>query len=101
MSSMGLNVPSPDEHNYHEAREQQRVQRALKLIAPGDVLAVIDRRIAQEADPAKHPLYHLVCWHLEKCLTPMDGGQFFDTFNTLVRMAVDSAIDDVLEVMED
>ena len=80
MSMYGLNVPSPDEINYHEARRQQRVQAALKVIDPGDVLSLIDSRIASEADPTQHPLYHLVAWHLDKCLTPMDGGQFFDTF---------------------
>jgi hypothetical protein len=83
MSSLGLNVPSPDEHN------------------PGDVLAIIDSRIAAEADAKAHPLYAMVCWHLEKCLTPMDGGQFFDTFRSLVISAINTALDDALEALED
>lgn len=76
MSTYGINVPSPDEINYHEARQQ--------------------RRIAAEPDPKAHPLYHMVCWHLEKCLTPMDGGQFFDRFLQLVLQAIDTCLDDVL-----
>jgi hypothetical protein len=100
MSSMGINVPSADEINYHEARQVRRVQAALKQIDPGDVLAVIDSRIAQESDPTKHPLYQMVAWHLEKCLTPLDGGQFYDRFRQLVLAAIDSCLDDVLE-MED
>jgi hypothetical protein len=95
-----IEIPSPDEHNYHEAIQAQRVERALKQIDPGDVLSSIDAKIASEADPKAHPLYQLVCWHLEKRLTPVDGGQFFDTFNQMVMAAIDSAIDDLLE-MED
>ncbi len=75
MSSMGINVPEPSEVNYHEAEQVQRVERALKRLDPGDVLAVIDSRIAAEGDPAKHPLYQLVCWHLERQLTPLDGAE--------------------------
>jgi hypothetical protein len=38
----------------------------------------------------------MVCWHLEKCLTLMDGGQFFDRFRQLVLTAIDTCLDDVL-----
>ena len=96
MSTYGINVPSPDEINYHEALQQRRIDAARKVIDPSDVLAVIDTRIAAEADPQAHPLYHMVCWHLEKCLTPMDGGQFFDRFRQLVLQAIDTCLDDVL-----
>jgi hypothetical protein len=97
MSIYGIDVPSPEEHDYHAERQQRRVQRTLKQLDPGDVLAIIDSRIANEPDPAQHPLYHLVCWHLEKCLTPMDGGQFFDTFRTLVISAINTALEDALQ----
>ena len=96
MSSYGINVPSPDEINYHEDLQARRIERARKLIDPGDVLAVIDDRIAAESDPTKHPLYQLVCWHLEKCLTPMDGAEFFDTFRQLVLAAIDTCVDELL-----
>ena len=100
MSMYGINVPSPDEINYHEARQQQRVASATKRIDPGDVLAVIDRRIADEPDPKAHPLYNLVCWVLDQHVAPLDGGQLFDHFHTLVLAAVDTCLDDVLEAME-
>jgi hypothetical protein len=98
MSSYGINVPSPDEINYHEARRAQRVERARKQIDPGDVLSVIDRRIADEPDPKAHPLYNLVCWVLDKHLGPLDGGQVFDRWHQLVLAAVDTCLDDVLDL---
>jgi hypothetical protein len=93
-----IHPPAPDEINYHEACQAQRVQRALKRIDPGDVLAVIDARIAAEPDPTQHPLYATVCWVLERQLTPMDGGQFYDRFRQLVLAAVDTCLDDLLQM---
>lgn len=93
-------MPAPDEINYHEARQAQRVQAALKRIDPGDVLSVIDSRIAAEPDPTQHPLYGLVCWVLDKHVAPLDGGQLFDRWHQLVLAAVDTCLDDLLE-MED
>jgi hypothetical protein len=90
-------TPEPSQINYHADIQAQRVERAMRLIDPGDVLAIIDSRIASEPDPAQHPLYHLVCWHLEKCLTPMDGGEFFDRCRQLVISAINTAIDERLE----
>jgi len=101
MSSYNVEIPQADEINYHEAQQAQRVERALKLIDPGDVLAIIDGRITAEPDPTQHPLYKMVAWHLEKCLTPLDGGEFFHTFRQLVLCAIDTALDDALEAMED
>jgi hypothetical protein len=101
MSIYGINVPAPDEHDYHEARQVQRVEHARRLINVGDVLAVSDGRIVAEGDPAKHPLYQLVCWHLEKRLTPLDGGEFFDRFNQLVMAAVDTCLDELLAMGEE
>ena len=66
MSSMGLDIPSPDEINYHEAAQAQRVEAAKKLIDPSDVLSIVDSRIAQEPDPRAHPLYPLVQFYLDR-----------------------------------
>jgi hypothetical protein len=96
-----IDVPAPDEINYHADLQAQRIEKALKMIDPGDVLAVIDGRIAEESNPAKHPLYALVCWHLEKQVPPLDGGQFFDHFNQLVMAAVDTCLDELLAMGED
>ena len=98
MSIYGIHVPTPDDHDYHADVQAQRVRRALKMIDASDVLAIIDDRIASEPDPTQHPLYHLVAWHLERCLTPLDGGQFFDRWRQLVLAAIDTALDDLLEL---
>jgi hypothetical protein len=100
MSTYGINVPSPDEINYHEAQQAQRVQRAMKLIDPGDVLSIIDSRIAAEADPTAHPLYGLVLSCLDRQVA-VHGGEFWDTWKQMVLAAIDTALDDVLEAMED
>jgi hypothetical protein len=99
MSTSRIDVPTPDEINYHEARQAQRVARAKQLIDPGDVLAIIDARIAAEADPTKHPLYGLVLFCLDRQVA-VHGGEFFDRFRQLVLAAIDTALDDLLE-MED
>jgi hypothetical protein len=99
MSSLGLHVPPPDEINYHEAQQAQRVQRALQQLDPGDVLAVIDGRIAAESDPKAHPLYTMVCFFLDR-QRAVDGGQFYDQFRQLVLAAIDTCLDEILE-MED
>jgi hypothetical protein len=44
-------TPEPSQIDYHADVQAQRVARTLKLIGPGDVLAVIDSRITAEADP--------------------------------------------------
>jgi len=100
MSTYGIHVPSPDEINYHEARQAQRVERARKLIDPGDVLSIIDSRLAQEPDPRAHPLYPLVQFYLDR-QTAVHGGAFYDHCKRLVLAAIDTALDDVLETMED
>jgi hypothetical protein len=100
MSSLGIDVSSPNELNYHEACQVQRVQRALQRLDPGDVLAVIDGRIAAEPDPKAHPLYTLVCCFLDR-QRAVDGGQFYDQFRQLVLAAIDTCLDDALEALED
>jgi hypothetical protein len=96
MSSMGINVPTPDDINYHEAAQIERVQRAMALIDPGDVLAILDGRIAEESDPTQHPIFPLVNFFLDR-QTAVDGGIFYDRWKQLVLAAIDTAIDDVLE----
>jgi hypothetical protein len=96
MSTRYTLEPSPID--YHADVQAQRIQRALKQIDPGDVLAVIDRRIAAESDPKAHPLYGMVCWHLDRLGTPLDGGAFYDRWRQVVLEAIDSCVDDVLAV---
>jgi hypothetical protein len=101
MSIYSINVPAPDDHDYHAARHEERRRRALQSLDPGAILSVIDATIASESDPTKHPLHPFVVWHLEKCLTPIDGGQFFDTFRRLVIDAINVCLDEQLAQGED
>jgi hypothetical protein len=100
VSIYGINVPAPDEHDYHADREQQRVEAARKLLDPSDIIAIVESRLASESDPRAHPLYNLVCWVLDQHVGPLDGGQLFDRWHQLVLAAIDTAIDDALEAME-
>jgi hypothetical protein len=99
MSSLGMEMPQPDEINYHEDLQWQRVARAKALIDPGDVLAVIDARIAAEPDPQAHLLYQLVMFYLDR-QTAVDGAKLYDDCRQLVFAAIDSCLDEALE-MED
>jgi hypothetical protein len=88
----------PSQIDYHADVQAQRVARAKKLIDPGDVIAVVESRLSQEADPKAHPLYNLVCWVLDQHVGPLDGGQLFDRWHQLVLAAVDTCLDDLLEL---
>jgi hypothetical protein len=89
-------TPEPSHIDYHADIQAQRVQAGLQRLDPGDVLAVIDSRIAAESDPKAHPLYAMVCWHLERQRTPLDGGAFYDRWRQLVLAAIDTCLDEVL-----
>ena len=91
-------VPSPDEHDYHEAAQAERVRRALTQIDPGDVLAILDGRIAAEADPRQHPLFPLVEFYLDR-RTAVDGAAFYNHCKQLVLAAIETALDDALECL--
>jgi hypothetical protein len=94
-----IHYPDDFEINYHEAAQVQRVQAALKRLDPGDVLAVLDSRIAAEADPRQHLLFPLVEFYLDR-RTAVDGGAFFNRCRQLVLAAIDTALDDLLELEE-
>ena len=93
-------TPEPSQIDYHADVQAQRVARAKKLIDPGDVLSILESRLAQEPDPRAHPLYPLVQFYLDHQIA-VDGGAFYDHCKRLVLAAIDTAIDDVLEAMED
>jgi hypothetical protein len=95
MSIYGIDMPFPDDIDYHESRQQQRVERARKRLDPGDVLAVIDDRIAAESDPTQHPLFALVNFLLDR-QTAVDGGAFYDRWRQLCLDAIDTCLDNLL-----
>ncbi len=92
-------TPEPSQIDYHADVQAQRVQAVMKLIDPGEVLAVIDRRIAEEPDPKAHPLYGLVLFCLDRQVA-VHGGEFWDTWKRRVLAAIDTCLDELL-TMED
>ena len=96
MSINPMHVPEPSQIDYHADCQVRRVEAAKKRIDPGDVLAIIDGRIAAEADPRQHPLFPLVEFYLDR-RTAVDGGAFYDHCKQLVLAAIDTALDDLLE----
>jgi len=43
----------------------------------------------------------MVCWYLERQLTALDGGAFFDRFAQLVLAAINTCLDGALTRGED
>jgi len=93
MSSYGINVPAPDEHDYHADLCQQRRQAALKALDPSDVLAQVDDLIRAEPAPQKHPCYPMVLWMLDQALTPGSGAAFWDAWKVLAWQAIDRLVE--------
>jgi hypothetical protein len=92
-------TPEPTQIDYHADVQAQRVERARKLIDPGDVIATVESRLASEADPTQHPLYGLVLFCLDRQVA-VHGGEFWDAWKRLVLAAIDTCLDEVL-AMED
>jgi hypothetical protein len=95
MSSLGIDMPSPDDIDYHADRQEQRVRAALKLIDVGDVIATVESRLAEESDPTKHPLYQLTMFLLDR-QTAVDGAQLYDDWRWLVLAAIDTCVGELL-----
>jgi hypothetical protein len=97
MSTRHLPYPPDFDVNYHADREIQRVEAARKRLTVSDVLSVLDDKVAGLADETSHPCYHLVAWLLDK-EGPVDGAAFWTRWQQLAEMAVDSCLDDLLEM---
>jgi hypothetical protein len=100
MSIYDINVPSPDEHDYHADLCQQRRRRALQSLEVADVLAQVDDLIRQEVDPTAHPLYGLAAWLLDHTLA-CHGGELFDRCKALCLAAIDRCVTEALAQRED
>ena len=92
MSTYDIAVPAPDEHDYHADLCQQRRRRAMQSLDVGDVLAQVDDLISQEPDPAKHPLYPVVLWLLDR-QGRVDGGAFWRQWQVLVDLAIEQLVE--------
>jgi hypothetical protein len=97
MSTHQIPYPPDFDVNYHADRQQQRVERARKLIDPGDVISVVESRLSAEADVTQHPLYQLTLFLLDRA-TAVDGAKLYNDWRRVVLMAIDSLTDDALEL---
>jgi hypothetical protein len=92
MSTYNINVPAPDEHDYHADLCQQRRRRALQSLDVGDVIATVEDALAQEPDPKAHPLFPVVNWLLDR-QGRVDGGAFWLAWQALVDQAIERLVE--------
>ncbi len=95
MSSMGLNVSSPDDVDYHSDHEYQRRRLALANIHPEDLLAATLDSLAEQP-LAESPLRPLILFLLDRAWTPGDGGVLFDGLKAAVTAQVERLLDATL-----
>ena len=92
-------IPQADQINYHEACQQQRIARAMKLIDPSDVLTLVRNPLAMDSDPTQDPIYQMVLFFLDRTHA-CDGGKLFDDWKGRILQAIDTLTDDALECLE-
>jgi hypothetical protein len=90
-------IPEADQIDYHSDLQVQRVERARKLIHISDVLATLDDLIAQEPSAERHPCFGLAAFLLDHTYA-CDGGKLFDDLKRLILQAIDTLLDDALEL---
>jgi hypothetical protein len=95
MSSHRIDVPAPDQLDYHADLACQRRRLALAKIHPEDLLAAVMAELAERPLP-EHPLQHLILWLLDRQLTPGHGGELFDGLKQAVSTQVERLLDAVL-----
>ena len=100
MSIYGINVPTPEAHDYHAAHHEERRRRALQSLDIGDVLAQVDDLIAREPDPTKHPCFAVANWLLDR-QGRVDGGAFWLQWQVLVDQAIQRLVAEALARGED
>jgi hypothetical protein len=92
MSTRHIPYPPDFEVNQTAALHEERRRRALQSLDVGDVIATVEDALATEPDPAKHPLFPVVNWLLDR-QGRVDGGAFWLQWQVLV----DHAIEQLLE----
>jgi hypothetical protein len=100
VSTDAIPYPSDFDADHLAAHHEECRRLALRRIDPGDVIATVEARLAEEADPRQHPLYELVCFQLD-CLHAVDGAAFYDAWRSLVIDAINRCVVEILDVMED
>jgi hypothetical protein len=92
VSIYGIHVPTPEAHDYHADLHEERRRRARQSLDVGDVLAQVDDLIAREPDPAKHPLFPVANWLLDR-QGRVDGGAFWLQWQVLVDRAIEQLVE--------
>jgi hypothetical protein len=92
VSIYGINVPTPEAHDYHADLHEERRRRALQSLDISDVLARVDDLVSQESDPTKHPCYAVANWLLDR-QGRVDGGAFWLQWQVLVDQAIEQLIE--------
>jgi hypothetical protein len=93
---MSIPYPSDFEIDHEADRQWQRAQAALRTLEIGDVLAEVDDLIAQEPDPAKHPLYSLVAHALDRTTMAGTGTALQLRYAKLVDYAIERLVEQKL-----
>jgi hypothetical protein len=100
MSSLGIDMPQPDDLDYHADLHEARRRLALAKIHPEDLLASVMEDLAERPLPG-HPLEPLILWLLDRAWTPGDGGELWDHLKAAVTTQIDQLVDEALARGED
>jgi hypothetical protein len=95
MSTRHIPYPSDFDVTHDASRHEERRRRALAALDPGDIIATVEDLLASEPDPAKHPLYPVANWLLDRQWA-VDGGAFWDAWRALCQQALDQCVTEAL-----
>lgn len=76
MSTRHIPYPSDFDTDHAAAVHEERRRLALQSLDVGDVIATVEDLLASEPDPAKHPLFPVANWLLDR-QGRVDGGAFW------------------------
>jgi hypothetical protein len=93
MSSLGINMPFPDDVDYHADRRWQREQLALQSLSISHILAEVDSLIAAEPDEQRHPLFSLVANALDRRVMAGTGESLQVRYGKLIDQAIERLVE--------
>jgi hypothetical protein len=96
MSTRHIPYPPDLDVDHTTALHEERRRRALQSLDAGDVIATVEDTLAAEPDPAKHPLYPVVLWLLDR-QGRVDGGAFWVQWQGLVDRAIEQLVEALLQ----
>jgi hypothetical protein len=92
MSRYDLPYPPDFDTDQAAALHEERRRRALQALDVGDVISAVEDALAAEPDPAKHPLYPVALWLLDR-QGRVDGGAFWLAWQVLVDRAIEQLVE--------